>query len=313
MSREQMLGKTAKEAFAGEYGAALHDFYVRSFASKKPITQEYPLFLGGSKRHMRTVFNPVVDENDTVVRVFSCPLDVTAEYALRGVEARTAAVNKEMEGFISLAAHDLRSPMRRINDIASFLRADLPELSEENSRLLDMLEKVASQSFAMISDLINHAQASEIAGEQEDFETFRLKTLCEQVLQTLDPGQTHHWKVEEAVIFGERLSTQIIIRNLIDNAIKHNADRTLQVSVAVARVDDSTFELVVSDNGRGFSQSDIGQLKGNPLTTGSGFGIAGVMRLVSSRGGVISVDERAEGAGATVRVVLPGNLETEVR
>ena len=309
-SQDQIQGKTAKEMFEGKHGELLYELHLRAFTSQFPISDEYSLVINGLNRRMRTVLNPVFDANGSVIRVIGTPIDITAEYAVRSVKTRTQALNKEMEEFISLAAHDLRSPMRRVGMIAQFLREDLPDLNEANGKLLGMLENVAKKSFEMISDLISHAQAAEIAGDQKAVETFELKDLCEKVFQLLDPAHEHEWQISETLIEGERLATQIIIRNLIDNAIKHNATK-LTLAVSATQIDANHFELRVSDNGKGISDGGKSLLTSGRISTDSGFGLAGVMRLVAARGGSITVDDFEKGTGATVRVRLPGSLHIE--
>ena len=217
-----VLGKTAAEAFPGAWGEELYRFHLLALQSPEPVGHEFTLLLNGVERQIRTLLNPVLDSQGSVIQLVGTPSDVTSEHAIQRAEKNAAAINKEMEDFISLAAHDLRSPMRKVNALAEMLREDLPELSKDNSELLDMLEAVASRSFEMITDLINHAQAADVATESAALENFSLRSVCEQVMTTLDPESSHAWCVVDTQLHCERVAVQIVIRNLIDNAIKHH-------------------------------------------------------------------------------------------
>jgi len=306
-TKDNLLGKTAKQVFEGDYGQKLYDLHLEAFMTQRPVFGDYDLLRDGQERRIRTVLNPVFDESGQVVYVIGAPQDITAEHAVRVADLRSAQLNKEMEKFISLAAHDLRSPMRKVNQIGKFLREDLPELNESNSKLLDMLESVASNSFEMISDLISHAQASNVADDQESISAFHLQDICKPVFEILDPGGVHHWRVTDSLIVAERAVTQTLIRNLVDNAIKHN-DKSLTVDISASKLDAHHFEVVISDNGVGFPDAKRAYLEEGGISVDSGFGLAGVRRLITSRGGRLSVDEPGIEAGATVRATLSGTI-----
>ena len=212
-----------------------------------------------------------------------------------------------MEEFLSLAAHDLRSPMRQVHQVASMLREDLPKISDDSMQLLDMLETIAGKSMQMISDVINRAHAVDVASTAPIHEQFSLMTVCWDVLHTIDPEQRHEWKIGNTFVVGEPVAVQIVLRNLLDNAIKHN-DEKLKLSVDARQVDSEWIELLVSDNGKGFSIDHEKQTLNEPRSGESGFGLSGVRRLIDSRGGCLSLDEPVPGQGATIRVRLPGKV-----
>ena len=325
--RSVVTGKTAKEAFPGANGEALYRFHLSAFECGDRIQQEFSLMVDGVERRIRTILQPVVDEEGKVVRVFAVPEDVSSGRAILTAERDAVLMNREMESFISLAAHDLRSPMRKVHALAEMLRKDSPELNGESLKILDMLEGVASRSFEMITDLINHAQATDVASDDVTLESFSLHHVCEQVMTTLDPQGEHAWRADDTQMRGERVAIQIVIRNLIDNAIKHNLPKDgkksgnrqdgsqLLIDISAAPVDAEFVDILVCDNGKGFSDAGKNQLEKGETSVASGFGLAGVRRLVVARGGDVSIDSVQDSgqkrAGATVRVRFPGVVVEE--
>ncbi|GGU26214.1 sensor histidine kinase [Nocardioides albus] len=102
-----------------------------------------------------------------------------------------------------------------------------------------------------------------------------------------------------------------VVINLVTNAIKYSPEGG-QVIVST-RTSPGWFELRVTDHGLGISPEDQDRLfteffrSTNPTALkqpGTGLGLTIVSRIVSRRGGLISVDS-TPGAGSTFRVTLP--------
>lgn len=111
-------------------------------------------------------------------------------------------------------------------------------------------------------------------------------------------------------IVGDKTATQIVLRNLLDNAIKHNSGRSITLTISVNPSQPGMFQLVVEDDGAGFPDPAIAFLGGGGPRMDSGFGLMGVRRLVQTRGGDITAEKRSSGQGARVQLTLPGRILT---
>ncbi len=116
-------------------------------------------------------------------------------------------------------------------------------------------------------------------------------------------------------LVSERVPLEMVLRNLISNALKHHHHpQTGQVTVSAT--EQATFvEFAITDDGPGIApqyHDRIFQmfqtLKPRDQVEGSGMGLATVKKLVESYGGNIHVDSRA-GQGATFRFTWPKTRE----
>jgi signal transduction histidine kinase len=104
----------------------------------------------------------------------------------------------------------------------------------------------------------------------------------------------------------------MIMRNLVENAIKFNDKEIIKISISVKKAAQE-LEISIYDNGRGIPAEDQGKVfekfyqiekffTGN--VEGAGLGLALVKRLVSAYGGQIDLKSEI-GKGATFTVTVP--------
>ncbi len=300
-----VIGQTALTVYPGEFGRIAYDRHCRVFASGEAEIYELTLPFKTGVRHVRTHLKPISDNAGRVLKLVGTSRDITAEYSVRETRANSIVLNTELENFINLAAHDLRSPVRNIRFLADMLRDECEDMSAESIGLIDKLETVAELAMKMINDVLSHA---EITGVSESLEVFELSALCQEILQVLDPQEVHSAQVQFCQIVGDKITTQVVLRNLIDNAIKHNPGKSVSLSISAASPEAGQFEIAVQDDGVGFADPTIAFLDNGELRRENGFGLLGIRRLVNARNGKISAAKKLMGDGATVTLNLPGNL-----
>jgi len=117
---------------------------------------------------------------------------------------------------------------------------------------------------------------------------------------------------ERAPLVADRGELDIILNNLVSNAVKYNRDHG-RVTIAIDRAD-GMWRLRVSDTGIGLSADDAQRLfqdfvriKNEQTRTipGTGLGLSIVRKLAQLYGGEASVESKP-GAGSTFTVTLKG-------
>jgi light-regulated signal transduction histidine kinase (bacteriophytochrome) len=226
---------------------------------------------------------------------------------------RLEAAVKDLENFSYSVSHDLRAPLRAIDNFSSILHKEYGEqLDDEGRRLIAVVRKNAAKMGMLIKDILAFAQA----GDRElILAEIDLEALVRDVLEELTP-----------TFAGRQVSVQIhslphitadnaIIRrvwvNLLGNAIKFTRPRELAQIEINARVTGNEVICSVKDNGVGFEPEYGHKLFGifqrlhdSDQFEGTGIGLGIVKRSIDKHGGRVWA-EGAPDSGATFYFSLP--------
>ena len=307
-SLEDVLGRTATELYDGRLGERAYEHHQRVSRSREAQTYELSLPLTKGEKAIRTTLEPVLDTDGNVVRLIGTSTDITAERAISDAQAGTELLLREIEQYIALAAHDLRSPMRRISLLADMLTEDFKDLGDGKLELIGMLENVATKAMALVTDVVAQARAMNLPPDRQIFD---FRDMCTDIMVMLDPAGRHVCCVDNQRVEAEFHTIQIVIRNLIDNAIKHGGCERVEISLAAAEAADGMIELTISDNGKGFHDPSVVFKDTDKVRPGIGFGLPGIQHLVTSRGGTIVAVAPISGKGAFIRVLVPGRIVSD--
>ncbi len=214
--------------------------------------------------------------------------------------------NKELDEFAYVASHDLKTPLRVIDNASSWLEEDLAGVLDEDSREnLSLIRSRVSRMERLLDDLLEYSRIGrKLSVESEDMVAGDV--LLSDVLGLLAGASDGKVVVNRdfADIVLPRMPLQQIFLNLIGNAIKHCGNENVRVDVDVEDQGDF-YCFKVKDNGPGIASdyhSQIFQmfqtLKPRDVVEGSGMGLAIVRKHVEQYGGRIWLRSR-EGEGAT--------------
>ena len=188
---------------------------------------------------------------------------------------------------------------------ADMLREDFEDLGDGKLELINILERISIESMSMIQSVLRHAETT---GIDESIEEINLLELFGGIISTLDPAEVHQCHVDDCSIYGDRVLIQTVLRNLVDNAIKHNTPNAIMLRVTVVNTTSGYFTMTVTDNGNGmhapeklFAATDNNRSK-------SGFGLLAIRKLIKKAGGNIVADHGNDGTGLAVTTTLPGRV-----
>ncbi len=244
------------------------------------------------------------DEGRQFIAVVS---DITAR---KEAEDTLRQINAQLEEFTYVVSHDLRSPLRGIADLFTWIREDLPadQLTPAIDQNLERVKVRIERCERMIDDLLEYARAG-----QRDSRTSRidLAEVIDEVLGTIRvPSGFNVARNLRATPFqGHRTPLAICLRNLLDNAVKHHGSET--GSIAISSSDQGRFlELVVEDDGQGIAESAYQRVfklfhRANANSQGHGVGLALTRRIVNAHGGSIALERSADLGGACFRIHWP--------
>jgi signal transduction histidine kinase len=221
--------------------------------------------------------------------------------ARRDLEARSEA---QLE-IAYAASHDLRSPLRHIRDLASWIDEDAGESLGESRESLTQLRANAARLDELLNALLDYARAGH---EHAAVEEVDLGACVQGVFEML-PSEGFDIEIADdlPVLQTARNPLERVILNLISNALKHHDGDRGRIVVA-GRPVGSRYELTISDDGPGIPKdrwADVFKMfRTVGRDKGSGMGLALVKKLVEYSGGTIAVGAN-EPRGTTFVVRWP--------
>jgi len=224
--------------------------------------------------------------------------------------------NEELKNFAYVVSHDLKAPLRAINQLSGWLSDDYNDLFDDDGK--EQMALVRSRAQRMHEMIDGILQYSRIGRVKDAYEEVDLSLLIKEVIHLVAPPETMaiHVKTTFPIIKAEKVRLHQVFQNLIDNAIKYN-DKEHGV-IELSCFDGNAFwEIRVSDNGPGIAkkyQQKIFQLfqtlKPKDLSNSTGVGLSLIEKSVTSWGGKIWI-ESEEGQGCQFIFTIPKTIKDE--
>ncbi|WP_142685705.1 hybrid sensor histidine kinase/response regulator [Chitinophaga polysaccharea] len=242
---------------------------------------------------------------------------------LREINKSLEASNHDLQQFASVASHDLKEPLRKIQLFGAILR---DRFLQTDPNALSYMERIVSSSERMarlINDLLSYSRLSVASiNEITDF-----NKIIEEILVDLELMITER----NAVITVEKMpqieavpgQIRQVFQNIISNALKFSRkDVPPEINISADTVtdlnpDSAAFtegqycRIIIRDNGIGFNEKYLSKiftifqrLHTSDLYEGTGIGLAIAKKVIDKHGGLITARSR-EGEGSTFIIVLP--------
>lgn len=244
--------------------------------------------------------------------------DVTSEH-------QTEQIRKD---FVANASHELRTPLAIINGYLENLLDDgLVEDPALTRRFLKIMRKHTERIARIVEDMlvISRLESGEAAALK--IKPFRLRSCIQDVLERLElviQGQQARIKIEmpdeELSIRGDRFYWTQVLFNLVENALKQNPRKGLNVSIGCERIDAVT-RIWVADDGVGIPSADLTHIfrrfyrvekhHSQEEIKGTGLGLSIVKRAIEAHGGNITVSS-TPGVDTRFTIEIPVEAETRL-
>jgi PAS domain S-box-containing protein len=232
---------------------------------------------------------------------------------------------KARDEFLSMASHDLRSPLSALRLQLHALRKELQPgtqcpVAPKTGQRVESMERQIDRMLHMMDALMDISQMT--AGRLElKRQNLDLVGVAREVVSTLEE-ELRQAGVEvrlhaQGPVKGawDRTRLEQVVDNLLSNAIKYGEGRPVDL---ILSADENSAELIVKDQGVGISPEDQERLferfervRLNREVTGYGVGLWIVRRVVEAHGGSTSVrSQLGEGASFIVRLPLRAPEQT---
>jgi two-component system sensor histidine kinase QseC len=265
-----------------------------------PLTIALPLLLIGLWWNVRSGLQPLQrlrqallkrdTQTLTPVRLPETPQEVQPMLdALNDLLQRLAQRMETERRFTADAAHELRTPIAAIRAQAQVALTSASDDALRQQALQDTLLG-CDRASRVVEQLLTLAR---VEGPQDvASKPFRLDQLAQQVMADLTPDALRRSQTLELLapeplqVNGQSTLWQILLRNLIDNALRYCPDGAV-VRIHAQRLDASHVQVTVEDSGAGLSSADMARLGERFFrvlgteATGSGLGWSIVRHIAS--------------------------------
>ena len=236
---------------------------------------------------------------------------------------RARALARQQVTFVAAVSHELRTPLAAIRSAGQNLADGVVSDPEQVRRYGAMVQREGERLTALVE------QTLELSGMLGRGRSVRLEEvdparLVGEVLSEVRPREPVEVDVPSGLgpVIADGVALRSALRNLVDNALKHGAGRSVAVHARMAGMAGGARELqlVVEDGGPGVPSGETEHLfepfyrgaaareQGVP---GSGLGLSLVRHVAEAHGGRVSVGAGPGGRGVAFTLHLPlASVET---
>ncbi len=275
----------------------------------------------GSNISISLSADAVRDENQKIIYSISTWRDITeqkrAEQIIIQQNIELSKLNLDKDRFLSILAHDLRSPFNMLLGLSDLLLKNLDNYNAiKIEELLTLINMVSHQTFNLLEDLLlwSKSQSGKIS-----FNPIKIdfNKICAEILSELS-YQAEAKKIfinslnsEKIILLADLNLLKTILRNLISNAIKFT-NKNGQINVFAVKTESNAI-ITISDNGIGIEKENQNKLwdfslpyttPGTDSEKGTGLGLLLCKEFVEKHKGKIWVESEL-GRGSDFKFTIP--------
>ncbi len=232
------------------------------------------------------------------------------------VEERTIELQgtiEELKTFTYSVSHDLRAPLRAINNFtANLIEHNQSQLDQKSKNQLDIVLKNSVEMDKLIEALLN---LSNVSRQVINASKIPMNLLVDSIIQNIcidlkcKNENFHYDKLND--LFGDPSLIKIVMTNLLSNAIKFTSKKEKPLIKIASEISGDFIIYSVSDNGVGFDKqysnklfNVFQRLHSKDDFEGTGIGLAIVKRIISKHGGKVWAESEND-SGAKFYFSIP--------
>jgi two-component system sensor histidine kinase QseC len=232
--------------------------------------------------------------------------------ALNGLFERIATLLESERRFTADAAHELRTPIAAIRAQAQVAMGE-----RDDARRREALNKTlegCDRATRLVNQLLTLSRLEHLAAPAKaivDLSAIARRVVAELAPRAVGKQQVIELDAPQAVgIAGDETLVEVLVRNLVDNAIRYSP-QSARIRVSVVRQSDRVV-MVVEDSGVGMAAAHRDRLGERFFRMpgseegGSGLGWSIIRRIAAVHGMELSAATSVDFGGLAVTVIAPG-------
>jgi len=227
-------------------------------------------------------------------------------------------LDKVKTEFLSIASHQLRTPLTAIKGYLSMLQEGLfGRFKKEVTNILDKMYISSERLIELINSLLNMSRI-EMGRMEFKFEKAQIEEIAESVteellIQARRKNLSLSFKKPKKLLPKIKIDKEKIrqvILNLVDNAVKYTEKGRVTVKL---RSITSKIQVVIKDTGIGMTRGELESLfsmyvrgkRRGIFPEGSGLGLYVARKMVEAHNGKVWAESKGKGRGSTFYIELP--------
>ena len=217
--------------------------------------------------------------------------------------------NQELEQFAYVASHDLKAPLRSIDNLAKWVVEDYADMMPEDAKeKLILLRGRVARLEALLSDILSYSRAGRIT---EPATRIDIQTMFRSLREIYIPDNfSLRTSSELQIIHSPKTALEQVLANLLSNAVKHHDKKQGEIELTLED-EAAYYKFTVSDDGPGIPEEFhervfqmFQTLQSRDKIDGSGLGMSIIKKLVEWQGGKVWIKVK-EGRGTSICVLWP--------
>lgn len=255
---------------------------------------------------------PNYNENGEIVGSIGVCLDITKQKSLElqkeQLLLRLEKQNEQLNEYAQIVSHDLKSPLRSIHSLISWIKEDnIEEFSEQSIDYLNLIENKVEKMDHLIQGILTYSKMDtlDLSSEQID-----VNEVVNNIINIIHIPENTEVRINHLLptIIADKYRIQQLFQNLIGNAVTYidKAKGLVEVDFSIEK---NHYIFSIKDNGPGIAKENQEKIfkvfqsfTKNEKSTGIGLSI--VKRIVDNYNGEIWVESQLT-VGTTFFVKLP--------
>lgn len=240
----------------------------------------------GIEPYFEAFFQEMTDKKEYEIKITN--LNKSLE---RKIEERT----KDLEDFAYIISHDLKAPLRAINQLSHWILEDYEKtLDDEGKNILHLMEERIGTMESLINGVLEY---SRVGRNKESSSFIYFDKFLNEIIRVFSTEKNIEFKIENniTIIKGNKAKFIQLYQNLISNSVKY-MDKPKGLIILSTTTTPTEYILSVKDNGQGIEEKfvphifEIFNTAGKETSKNStGIGLSIVKKIVDSFDGKIAV------------------------